>query len=156
MSRINERPVVLALSNPTDHAECTAEQAYTWSNGKAIYAAGVQFGPVHLNGQTFLPGQANNFYIFPAIGMAVFATQASRITDAMFIGAARGVADQVPLALLEQGLLYPLQSNILETEIGTAARIAELIFDLGLARVNRPADVEELIRRHVYTPRYSA
>jgi malate dehydrogenase (oxaloacetate-decarboxylating)(NADP+) len=73
MSRINERPVVLALSNPTDHAECTPEQAYTWSNGKAIYAAGVQFPPVHFKGQTFLPGQANNFYVFPAIGMAVFA-----------------------------------------------------------------------------------
>ena len=72
MARINDRPVILALSNPTDHAECTPEQAYRWSNGKAIYAAGVQFPPVHLNGQTFLPGQANNFYVFPAIGMAVF------------------------------------------------------------------------------------
>lgn len=68
MSRINERPVVLALSNPTDHAECTPEQAYTWSNGKAIYAAGVQFPTVHFKSQTFLPGQANNFYVFPAIG----------------------------------------------------------------------------------------
>src|SRR5246500_2824757 len=94
LSRINQRPVILALSNPTDHAECTAEQAYTWSKGKAIYAAGVQFAPVHLNGQTFLPGQANNFYIFPAIGMAIFATQASRVTDEMFIEAARAVADQ--------------------------------------------------------------
>ncbi len=94
MSRINERPVVLALSNPTEHAECTAEQAYTWSKGKAIYAAGVQFPPVHFNGQTFLPGQANNFYIFPAVGMAIFATQASRVTDEMFIEAARAVAEQ--------------------------------------------------------------
>src|SRR6476661_4519534 len=80
MSEINERPVILALSNPTDHAECTPEQAYSWSKGKAIYAAGVQFPPVHLDGQTFLPGQANNFYIFPAIGMAIFATQAKRVT----------------------------------------------------------------------------
>ena len=85
MSRLNERPVIMALSNPTEHAECTPEQAYTWSKGKAIYAAGVQFPPVHLNGQTFLPGQANNFYIFPAVGMAIFATQASRVTDEMFI-----------------------------------------------------------------------
>src|SRR5262245_11453097 len=81
MARINEYPVVLALSNPTEKAECTPEQAYTWSNGKASYAAGVQFPPVHFKGQTFLPGQANNFYIFPVIGMAVFATQAMRVTD---------------------------------------------------------------------------
>ncbi len=156
MSRINERPVVLALSNPTEHAECTPEQAYTWSKGKAIYAAGVQFPPVRFNGQTFLPGQANNFYIFPAVGMAIFATQASRVTDEMFIEAARAVADQVPSDLLKQGLLYPLQSNILKTEIQTAARVAKLVFDLGLARVARPADMVVFIREHVYKPEYKA
>ena len=155
MSRVNERPVVLALSNPTDHAECTPEQAYTWSKGKAIYAAGVQFPPVHYQGQTFLPGQANNFYIFPAVGMAIFATQASRVTDEMFIEAARAVANQVPSDLLKQGLLYPLQSNILETEIQTAARVANLVFDSGLARVPRPNDVVAFIRQHVYRPEYT-
>jgi malate dehydrogenase (oxaloacetate-decarboxylating)(NADP+) len=156
MARINERPVVLALSNPTEHAECTPEQAYTWSKGKAIYAAGVQFAPVHLNGQTFLPGQANNFYIFPAVGMAIFATQASRVTDEMFIEAAAAVADQVIPDLLRQGLLYPLQANILETEIQTAARVAKLVFDSGLARVPRPADMVAFIRSHVYKPEYPA
>jgi len=155
MSRINDRPVILALSNPTEHAECTAEQAYTWSKGKAIYAAGVQFAPVHYNGQTFLPGQANNFYIFPAVGMAIFATQAKRVTDEMFIEAGQAVADQVAPELLKQGLLYPLQSNILETEIQTAARVAKLVFDSGLARVERPTDVS-FIRRQVYKPEYPA
>ena len=154
MARINERPVILALSNPTEHAECTPEQAYTWSKGKAIYAAGVQFAPVHYNGQTFLPGQANNFYIFPAVGMAIFATQAKRVTDEMFIEAGQAVADQVPSELLNQGLLYPLQSNILETEIQTAARVAKLVFDSGLARVPRPADMVGFIREHVYKPEY--
>src|ERR1700752_3801510 len=154
MSRINERPVILALSNPTEHAECTPEQAYTWSKGKAIYAAGVQFPPVRYDGQTFLPGQANNFYIFPAVGMAIFATQAKRVTDDMFIEAAGAVADQVPSELLNQGLLYPLQSNILETEIQTAARVAKLVFDSGLARVKRPADMVTFIREHVYKPEY--
>jgi malate dehydrogenase (oxaloacetate-decarboxylating)(NADP+) len=154
MSRINERPVILALSNPTEHAECTPEQAYTWSKGKAIYAAGVQFEPVHYNGQTFLPGQANNLYIFPAVGMAIFATQAKRVTDEMFIEAGQAVADQVPSDLLKQGLLYPLQSNILETEIQTAARVAKLVFDSGLARVKRPADMVAFIREHVYKPEY--
>ncbi len=154
MSRINQRPVILALSNPTEHAECTAEQAYTWSKGKAIYAAGVQFAPVHYNGQTFLPGQANNFYIFPAVGMAIFATQAKRVTDEMFIEAGQAVADQVPSDLLKQGLLYPLQSNILEAEIQTAARVAKLVFDSGLARVERPGDMVTFIRKHVYQPEY--
>jgi malate dehydrogenase (oxaloacetate-decarboxylating)(NADP+) len=154
MATINERPVILALSNPTEHAECTPEQAYTWSKGKAIYAAGVQFEPVHYNGQTFLPGQANNFYIFPAVGMAIFATQAKRVTDEMFIEAGQAVADQVPSDLLKQGLLYPLQSNILETETQTAARVAKLVFDSGLARVERPADMVAFIRNHVYEPVY--
>ena len=156
MSRINDQPVILALSNPTEHAECTAEQAYSWSKGKAIYAAGVQFAPVHYKGQTFLPGQANNFYIFPAVGMAIFATQAKRVTDEMFIEAGQAVADQVAPELLKQGLLYPLQSNILETEIQTAARVAKLVFDSGLARVERPADMVSFIRSHVYKPEYPA
>jgi malate dehydrogenase (oxaloacetate-decarboxylating)(NADP+) len=109
-----------------------------------------------VNGKTYLSGQANNFYIFPAIGMAIFATQASRVTDEMFIEAARAVADQVPSDLLKQGLLYPLQSNILETEIQTAARVAKLVFDSGLARVERPNDMVAFIRQHVYKPEYKA
>jgi len=156
MSRINERPVILALSNPTEKAECTPEQAYVWSKGKAIYAAGVQFAPVHYDGRTFLPGQANNFYIFPAVGMAIFATQAKRVTDEMFIEAGQAVADQVPSELLKQGLLYPLQSNILETEVKTAARVAKVVFESNLARVQRPADLEAFIRSHVYKPEYQS
>ncbi len=152
----NERPIILALSNPTDHAECTAEQAYTWSKGKAIYAAGVQFDPVVLNGVTYLPGQANNFYIFPAVGMAIFATEATRVTDQMFIEAASAVADQVTPDLLQQGLLYPMQDKMLEIEIKTAARVAKLVFDSGLARVERPKDYEDFIRQHVYKPEYEA
>jgi malate dehydrogenase (oxaloacetate-decarboxylating)(NADP+) len=155
MSRINERPIVLALSNPTSCAECTPEQAYRWSNGKAIYAAGVPFPSVEINGKTYLSGQANNFYIFPAVGMAIYATEAKRVTDSMFIEAASAVADQVSPELLKQGLLYPLQSNILECEIKTAARVAKLVFDLGLAGIARPADMEALIRSHVYKPTYA-
>ncbi|PPQ38312.1 NAD-dependent malic enzyme [Rhodopila globiformis] len=154
MTELNERPVILALSNPTEHAECTAEQAYAWSAGKAIYAAGVQFPPVHINGQTFLPGQANNFYIFPAVGMAIYTTRAKRVSDEMFIEAAKAVADQVPEAMLKQGLLYPPQADILETEIKTATRVAKLAFDTGLARVDRPSDIEALVRSHVYRPTY--
>ncbi len=154
MSRINERPIIFALSNPTDHAECSAEQAYAWSKGKALYAAGVQFPPVRYKDRTLLPAQANNLYIFPAVGMAIYATQAKRVTDEMFIEAARAVADQVTASELEQGLLYPPQSNILETEIKTAARVAKVVLDSGLARVERPADFESFIRSHVYKPEY--
>ncbi|MBV9248705.1 MAG: NAD-dependent malic enzyme, partial [Acetobacteraceae bacterium] len=93
-------------------------------------------------------------YIFPAVGMAIYATRPRRVTDAMFIEAAKAVADQVTDQQREQGLLYPLQSNILETEIKTAARVAKLVFDAGLAQVSRPANEEEFIRAHVYKPEY--
>lgn len=154
MSRINERPVILALSNPTEHAECTAEQAYRWSKGQAIFAAGVQFDPVTYEGKTYRPSQANNCYVFPAVGMAIVATRAKRVTDEMFIEAARGVAGQIKPEHHEEGLLYPPQSDILETEIRTAVRVARLVFDSGLARVERPDDLEAFIRGHVYEPRY--
>ena len=119
-----------------------------------VQAAGVPFSPVTLDGVTYLPGQANNFSIYPAIGMAVYANEAERITDKLFIEAAKVVADQVPADLLERGLLYPLQSNILETEIKTAAHVAGVIFEQGHAGIARPADIEAFIRSHVYQPIY--
>jgi malate dehydrogenase (oxaloacetate-decarboxylating)(NADP+) len=154
MSRLNARPIIFALSNPIDKHECLPEQAYAWSRGKAIYAGGVQFPPVHLDGQTFLPSQANNLYIFPAVGMAIYATNAKRATDEMFIEAARAVADQVTPEQLKLGMLFPPQSNILEVEVQTAARLAKLVFDSGLARVERPPNMEKFIRQHVYKPEY--
>jgi len=154
MSRHNTRPIIFALSNPIEKHECLPEDAYAWSNGKVVYAGGVQFAPVHLAGQTFVPSQANNLYIFPAVGMAIYATNAKRVTDEMFIEAAQGVADQVTPDQLKLGMLFPPQSNILEVEIQTAARVAKLIFDSGLARVNRPSDIVQFIREHVYKPQY--
>jgi malate dehydrogenase (oxaloacetate-decarboxylating)(NADP+) len=156
MSRHNERPIIFALSNPIEKHECLPEQAYAWSMGKAIYAGGVQFPPVHFAGQTFLPSQANNLYIFPAVGMAIYATNAKRVTDEMFIEAAHAVADQVTPEQLKLGMLFPPQSNILEVEIQTAARVGKLVFDAGLARVERPANIEAFIRRHLYKPEYQA
>jgi malate dehydrogenase (oxaloacetate-decarboxylating)(NADP+) len=154
MSRHNERPIIFALSNPIEKHECLPQDAYAWSKGKAVYAGGVQFPPVHFAGQTYLPSQANNLYIFPAIGMAIYATNAKRVTDEMFIEAAHAVADQVTPEQLKLGMLYPPQSNILEVEIQTAARVAKLAFDAGLARVGRPADMVAFIRKHVYKPEY--
>src|SRR5580698_2006358 len=135
MSRHNARPIIFALSNPIEKHECLPEEAYTWSEGEAVYAGGVQFPAVHLRGKTFLPSQANNLYIFPAVGMAIYATNAKRVTDEMFIEAAHAVADQVTSEQLKLGMLFPPQSNILEVEIKTAARVAKLAFESNLARV---------------------
>ena len=154
MSRLNERPIIFALSNPTDKAECSAEQAYSWSKGKALYAAGVPFPEVTLNGQTFHPGQANNFYIFPAVGLATYAARPRRLTDACFIAAAEASADQVGPSLRARGMLFPSQADILETEVTTAARVAEFMFDQGLAQVERPRDIRAWIEGQLYTPQY--
>ena len=156
MGRHNAKPIIFALSNPTEKHECLPTDAYTWTKGTAVYASGVQFPPVHLDGHTYLPSQANNLYIFPAVGMAVYATQASRISDEMFIEAAHAVADQVSEEQLKLGMLFPPQSNILEVEIKTAVRVAGLVFDSNLAGVPRPADLEAFIRSHVYQPVYGA
>ncbi len=154
MSKYNEQPIIFALSNPTEKHECLPEDAYKWSNGNAIYAGGVQFPPVHFNNQTFLPSQANNLYIFPAVGMAIYATKAKRVTDDMFIEAAKATADQVTEEQLKHGMLFPPQSNIIEVEIQTAARVAKLVFDSELAGVPRPSDMVAFIREHVYKPDY--
>jgi malate dehydrogenase (oxaloacetate-decarboxylating)(NADP+) len=155
MAAINERPIIFPFSNPTSRSECTAEQAYGWSEGRAIFASGSPFPPVRVGERTFVPGQGNNVYVFPAMGMAVYATEARRVTDEMFIVAARAVAEQVTANDLADGLIYPPQSRILEASLAVAERIAARVFDLGLARVPRPVgDVTELIRRRAYRPVY--
>jgi malate dehydrogenase (oxaloacetate-decarboxylating)(NADP+) len=154
MSHLNDRPIIFALSNPTNKAECSAEEAYRWSNGKALFAAGVQFPDVTLNGQTFHPGQANNFYIYPAVGLATFVARPRRITDACFIVAAQASADQVGPDLRAKGMLFPSQANILETEVTTATRVAEFMFEQGLAQVQRPRDIRGWIESQLYQPQY--
>jgi malate dehydrogenase (oxaloacetate-decarboxylating)(NADP+) len=154
MSRINERPIIFALSNPTDKAECSAEQAYTWSKGKALFAAGVQFPEVTIKGKTFHPGQANNFYIYPALGLATYVARPRRITDECFIIAAQASADQVGPELRARGMLFPSQSQILEMEVSTATRIAQFMFEKGLATVKQPADIRKWIEGQLYTPHY--
>jgi malate dehydrogenase (oxaloacetate-decarboxylating)(NADP+) len=154
MSRLNERPIIFAISNPTDKAECSAEQAYTWSKGKALFAAGVQFPDVTVDGKIFHPGQANNFYIFPVIGLATYAARPRRITDECFIVAAEAAADQVGPDLRARGMLFPSQANILETEVTTATRVAEFMFDKGLAQAERPRDIRAWIEGQLYKPQY--
>ena len=150
--RATTRPIIFALSNPIDNTNASRGRL-RWT-GARVYAGGVQFPPVHLGGQTYLPSQTNNLYVFPAVGMAVYATQAKRVTDEMFIEAGQAVADQVSQEQLKLGMLFPPQSNILETEIKTAARVARLVFESGLAGVAHPDDCEAFIRSHVYKPEY--
>jgi malate dehydrogenase (oxaloacetate-decarboxylating)(NADP+) len=154
MARINPRPIIFPYSNPTSRSECTAEEAYRWSGGRAIFASGSPFPPVSFGGKTFVPGQGNNVYIFPALGLAIYATQARRVTDEMFLCAAMSVAEQVTQAHLDMGLIYPPQSDILNASVHVAEKVATLIFERGLAGVPRPADVGEFIRGKVYQPEY--
>ena len=156
MAEINERPIIFPYSNPTSRSECTAEEAYSWTDGRAIFASGSPFQPVEIAGKTLVPGQGNNVYIFPAMGMAVFATEAARITSEMFIVAAKAVAEQVTEANLTTGLIYPPQSKIFAASLHVAARVAEHIFDNNLARVERPTDVAALIQARVYNAVYAA
>jgi malate dehydrogenase (oxaloacetate-decarboxylating)(NADP+) len=155
MAEINERPIIFPYSNPTSRSECTAEEAYRWSGGRAVFASGSPFPPVEVAGHRFVPGQGNNVYIFPAMGMAVFATEATRVTEEMFIVAAKAVAEQVTEEDLSLGLIYPPQSQILDASLHVAERVAAYIFDQGLARVSRPDDIGSLIRARAYRPVYS-
>jgi len=155
MAAINERPIVFPYSNPTSRSEATAEEVYRWSEGRAIFASGSPFAPVQIAGRRLIPGQGNNVYIYPAMGMAIYATEATRVTEELFIIAARALAEQVSEENLLDGLIYPPQSEILRASLHVAERIAAGIFDQGLARVPRPNDIGALIRAHAYRPVYS-
>jgi malate dehydrogenase (oxaloacetate-decarboxylating)(NADP+) len=154
MCLVNARPVIFPYSNPTSHSECTAEQAYTWSKGKAVFASGSPFAPVTYEGKTFTPGQGNNVFIFPAMGLAIFATEAKRVTDEMFITAAEAVAEQVTEKDFENGLIYPRVNDIMKVSLNVAVKVAEQIFTSGLARVERPNDIREFIKNKMYVPEY--
>jgi len=154
MSAINARPIIFPYSNPTSRSECTAEEAYKWSGGRAIFASGSPFDPVEVGGKKFIPGQGNNVYIFPAMGMAVLATEATRVPEELFITAAKAVAAQVAESDLDSGLIYPPQSHIFEASLEAATRIAEVIFERGLARIAKPADIGAHIRSLAYKPAY--
>jgi malate dehydrogenase (oxaloacetate-decarboxylating)(NADP+) len=155
MARINQRPMVFALSNPTSKAECTAQQAYEWSDGRALYASGSPFDAVTLpDGRHFVPRQGNNSYIFPGVGLALVVVGATRVTDAMFLAAARTLATCTTEADLAQGSLYPPLRGVRDVSARIAVDVAEIAFRDGLASIDRPEDIEHAIRAEMYDPRY--
>ncbi|MEO5695344.1 MAG: NAD-dependent malic enzyme [Usitatibacter sp.] len=154
MAAINARPIVFALSNPTSKSECTAEQAYAWSGGRALFACGSPFDPVTMNGKHFVPRQGNNSYIFPGMGLGAILTGATRITDPMFMAAARTLAGLVTDADLAQGSLYPPLANIREVSAGIATAVAEIAFREKLATVPKPPDILAWVKSKMYEPRY--
>jgi malate dehydrogenase (oxaloacetate-decarboxylating)(NADP+) len=154
MARINRRPIVFPLSNPTSKSECTAEEAYRWSEGRAVFASGSPFDEVSLGGKTLVPGQGNNAYIFPGVGLGVIVSRASRVTDTMFYAAARTLAGGVPQASLDQGLLYPRLREIRRVSAEIATAVAEVAYAEGLAAAPRPADLGAAVKARMYDASY--
>jgi malate dehydrogenase (oxaloacetate-decarboxylating)(NADP+) len=154
MAQINKRPIVFALSNPTSKAECTAEEAYHHTQGRALFACGSPYDPVRLEVKTFVPRQGNNSYIFPGVGLGAIASGTRRITDEMFMGAALALAHLVSEADLAQGSLYPALPRIREVSAQIAAKVAEVAYTRRLASGQAPHDVLAHVKSHMYEPRY--
>ncbi len=155
MAAINTRPMVFALSNPTSKSECTAEEAYRWSDGRALFACGSPFPPVTLGNKTFVPRQGNNSYIFPGMGLGVIVSRSSRVTESMFMAAARTLAAQVTAEDLAQGSLFPPLKNVRDVSAHIAAAVAALALREGLAGIPEPANLLEFVRSHMYEPGYT-
>ena len=148
------RPIVFALSNPTSLVECTAEEAYRWTQGRAIFASGSPFDAVSLFGHRFVPGQGNNAYIFPGVGLGVIACASRLVTDEMFLAAARTLAQQVSPAELDEGRLYPRLTHIRKVSHAVAAAVIRVACERGLAGVAVPDDLDEYVRSLMYEPEY--
>ena len=156
MTQKNDRPIIFALSNPTSKSECTAEQAYSWSEGRAIFASGSPFDTVRLKGKTYHPGQGNNAYVFPGVGLGIIASGATRVTDEMFLAAAHALADMMEYKNLEKGTLYPALAEIRNVSKRIALAVALEVYNSDLASQPRPENLEQHIEEIMYSPHYES
>ena len=156
MTQKNDRPIIFALSNPTSKSECTAEQAYSWSEGRAIFASGSPFDTVRLKGKTYHPGQGNNAYVFPGVGLGIIASGATRVTDEMFLAAAHALADMMEYKNLEKGTLYPALAEIRNVSKRIALAVALEVYNADLASQPRPENLEQHIEEIMYSPHYKS
>lgn len=156
MTQENDRPIIFALSNPTSKSECTAEEAYSWSEGKAIFASGSPFDTVRLKGKTYHPGQGNNAYVFPGVGLGIVASGATRVTDEMFLVAAHALADMMEYKNLEKGALYPALAEIRNVSKRIALAVALEVYNSDLASQPRPENLEQHIKEIMYSPHYES
>jgi len=154
MAEINPRPVIFALSNPTSRAECSAEQAIRWSDGRAVFASGSPFAAVVYQGREYRPGQGNNAYVFPGIGLGAIACGMRTISDETFLTAAHTLADMVSTADLAAGSVYPPLTDIRKVSLAIAVAVAERAWAQGVARDARPDDPESLLAGMMYDPEY--
>ncbi len=154
MAEINKQPIVFALSNPTSKAECSAEEAYLHTGGRALFACGSPYDPVTMNGKTFVPRQGNNSYIFPGVGLGAIASGTRLVTDEMFMAAARTLAEMVSETDLKQGSLYPALPQIRAVSARIAASVAAVAYQRGLASGPAPNDLAALVQSQMYDPRY--
>lgn len=152
MCEVNARPMIFALSNPTSKAECTAKQAYTWSEGKCLFACGSPFAPVAVGNKTFVPRQGNNSYVFPGIGFGCIFVCAKTIPNQIFLTAAKTLANLVSESDLANGSLYPPLSQVRELSAHIAVAVADYCFKNGLAQVERPADLDKAVREAMWQP----
>ena len=154
MAEINRQPIVFALSNPTSKAECSAEEAYCYTEGRALFACGSPHDPVTLNAKTFVPRQGNNSYIFPGVGLGVIASGSKLVTDEMFMAAARALAKLVTAEDLKQGSLYPALPRIREVSAHIAAAVAKVAYTRGLAKGMAPKNLLAFVKSQMYNPYY--
>ncbi len=154
MAEINKQPIVFALSNPTSQAECSAEEAYRHTGGRALFACGSPYDPVTIDGKTFVPRQGNNSYIFPGVGLGAIASETRLVTDEMFMAAAHTLAEMVSEADLKQGSLYPALPQIREVSARIGVAVAAVAYQRGLAAGPAPYDLRALVQAQMYDPRY--